>query len=124
MVPSFPPWVFGLNKTDHSLLLTSFRSRSSARCSMSEVKPKTIVLTSLTCVLTLQLFYRSRFLQCMPSTATTKRLFSAMNRIKTYVRSTMTDCTLYPPHLQRNEIDRQEVISIFARQKKTKLEFI
>ena len=45
MVLSFTPWVFGLNKTDHSLLLTSFRSRSSARCNMSEVKPKTLYET-------------------------------------------------------------------------------
>ncbi|CAG2229547.1 unnamed protein product [Mytilus edulis] len=108
-------------------------SRWKTRWSMTmlDTKPKTLHETLVT---TNKNLYPNistiiSVLLTMPaSTATAERSFSAMNRIKTYLRSTMgTDrlSALATLHIYRDvEIDRQNVITKFASVKGRKLNFL
>ena len=68
-------------------------------------------------------------LLCMPlSTATAERSFSTMKRVKTYLRKTMTTQRLSGLVLvniyQERNIDLEQVVDVFARQKDRRLALI
>lgn len=106
-------------------------SRWKTRWTMSETKPKTLheTLVNTNKDLYPNISVIISILLTMPaSTATAERSFSAMNRIKTYLRTTMrTDrlSALALLHIYRDvPIDRQNVITKFASLKGRKLDFL